>query len=209
MKKQLKTLGMGLIIGATMITAVGCGGADDTADKIIRAEKVESMIVGTVKGLGEITDYSEDYIQNYKDTMNKHDYVEMKIHDMNAEIREELKREVEQDEVDDDILNSVLREEIEKDMVLVQEQITEEVVEDYDYEEEDEIIAVEAKNDMTGREVEETMNGYIYNNYPGYKGGNLYFENNKVYKNILDDSGVSIATIEMDYLGTGIITVCE
>lgn len=206
MKKQLKALGMGLILGATMITVVGCGSTDDIVDETIRAEKVESMVVGTAKGIGEVTDFSETYMAEYKD-MNKHDYVEMMIGEMNDYVREELKREVEPEEIDDVMLDNILREEIEKDVAMVQET---KMVDEYIYDDEemeDEI--VEAHLDITGREVEETMNGYIYNNYPGYSGGNMYFENNKVYKNVLDDNGVSIATIEMDYLNTGIITVCQ
>lgn len=208
MKKQIKTLGMGLILGATMITVVGCGSTstDDIVDETIRAEKVESMVVGTAKGIGEVTDFSETYMAEYKD-MNKHDYVEMMIGEMNDYVREELKREVEPEEIDDVILDNILREEIEKDIAMIQET---KMVDEYIYDDEEmEEEIVEAQLDITGREVEEIMNGYIYNNYPGYSGGNMYFENNKVYKNVLDDNGVSIATIEMDYLNTGIITVCQ
>ena len=213
MKRQMKNIGMTLLIGATMMTMVGCGN-NKTEEEVaiensIRRDEVKTIVTEAVETLGEATDFSEPYIGYYKDDMNERDYINMMIEETKIVVEEKVKaQDVKEEEINIEALELMIESEIKADLGNLPQEQNQEA---YVYEEiiEGTELNTTPDHDMDGREINEDLNGYIFNNFPGYKGGDIIIEGDKACKNVLDTNGQVIAKIEMDYLTTGIIRVCE
>ena len=206
----MKRLTMGLLLGATMMTLVGCGSEiseeEIEAEASLRKLEAKEMAEHEIEEIGEETDFSETYIGYYQDSMNKRDYTIMMVGETRVIVKERLKdRDIKEEDLNIEELDIMLENEIMKDLDMIQEQQPQY----YHEEEQIEAVPLNVQHDMDGREINEDLNGYIYNKFPGCKGGDMLIEGEKVYKNVYDENGSCVAKIEMDYLTTGIIRVCE
>ncbi|MCC3668634.1 hypothetical protein [Terrisporobacter mayombei] len=67
LKKQLKTLGLGLVLGTSIIAMVRCSSTETGSgtSNTSREDEVNAMLTEVVSNLGEEIDFEEAYLNKY------------------------------------------------------------------------------------------------------------------------------------------------
>ncbi|MCR1822642.1 hypothetical protein [Terrisporobacter muris] len=213
MKKQLKTLGMGLVLGTTLMTMVGCSSTESGTSNITsREDEVNAMLTEVVSSLGKEIDFGEAYLNKYMQEMSEEEYVVTMTNEINGVVREELfinennPIDVKESEINDDSLNLLIEAEILSDMQHLEDKQIKNDINNV-YEETLDEFAVDGDEGITLDEARQILEDYVAENYPEDYYSEPSGDNGSVRRvNVYDSEGNYIESVEFEYLTEEITT---